>query len=160
MKRLLPLLVLLALPAAAATPTLTQAQQVGPIRLGLAESKLGPLLGKWTSETKPHMEMATGMTVKVRSYNKQGLKMTLAQDGPKSPWLVARFTALAPCNWKTPQGIGIGTTAEQVRTAYQPLLDKEMTSAEQIVVGTVYDGVIFSIKQGKVSSIFVGAAAE
>jgi hypothetical protein len=159
-KSLCLLLVLLCLPARAASPTLSQAQQVGPIKLALAESKLAGLVGKPASESKPVLEAATGLTVKKRVYPKLGLTLTLAQEGPGQPWTLARFTADSPCPWKTPQGIGLGTAAETVRQVYQPLVDPEMTTSQQIVVGTVYDGVIFSVKQGKVSSIFVGAAAE
>lgn len=158
MKKLLTLLVL-ALPAAAAL-SIVQVQQVGPLKLNMAEPKMAQSLGKYSSEGKAVHEAATGLTVKERHYAKLGLKVTLAQEAAGARWTVARFRAEPPCPWKTPQGVGLGTPEAKVRKTYGALLDKEMTNAEQIVVGSVYDGVIFSLKDGKVSAIFVGAAAE
>ena len=160
MKRALFLLALISLPAAAAAPTLAQCQQIGPLKLGMPEKQLAALLGKPASESKPISEAATGMTVKERNYARLGLKVTLAQESAGKPWSVDRFRADPPCPWKMPQGIGLGTPSAQVRKTYAGLLDQEMTSSQQVVVGSVYGGVIFTLKNDKVQSIFVGAAAE
>jgi len=44
--------------------------------------------------------------------------------------------------------------------AYGAAVNQEESGAESIVVGSTYGGVIFTIADGKVSEIFVGAAAE
>lgn len=152
-------LICLALPALAAAPTLKQCQQVGPLRLGLPEKQFSSKLGKPASESKPRLEAASGLTIKERSYPKWGLKLVLSHEQAKDPWKVERFTVTAPCPWKTPQGLGIGSSDEEVRKTYAELLDSEQPSSD-LVVGSIYDGVIFSVEDHKVKSIFVGAAAE
>ena len=91
---------------------------------------------------------------------KRGLTVTISREGKATVWRVERFTVTAPCAWKTPQGIGVGSSEHEVRKAYSQLLDKEGQFPNQLVVGSIYDGVIFHMKNGKVESIFVGAAAE
>jgi hypothetical protein len=136
------------------------AQKVGNLKLGLDSSQLASLLGAPSKQSKQVEEAATGLTVRDQSYTKQGLVVTLSREAKATVWRVERFTVSAPCPWKTPQGIGIGSSDQDVRKAYSQLLDKEGQSPTQLVVGSIYDGVIFRLKNGKVESIFVGAAAE
>ncbi|MBN9414515.1 hypothetical protein ABS71_04770 [bacterium SCN 62-11] len=145
--------------ALAAPMKVTDAQKVGNLRLGLESSQVASLLGKPGKETRPLEEGATGLTVKDQTF-KQGLVVTLAREKTATVWRVERFLVTTPCTWKTPQGIGLGSTEQEVRKVYSQLLDAESQSPKQLVVGTIYDGVIFHMKNGKVESIFVGAAAE
>ncbi|MBX3166905.1 MAG: hypothetical protein KF760_05820 [Candidatus Eremiobacteraeota bacterium] len=154
------LLCLLTATALATPMKVTDAQKVGNLRLGLESSQLAPLLGKPSKEGKPVEEGATGLTVKDQTFKKQGVVVTLSREKKARVWRVERFVVTAPCAWKTPQGIGVGSTDQEVRKVYGQLLDAESQAAGQLVVGTIYDGVIFHIKKGKVESIFVGAAAE
>lgn len=161
MRKLTHALLCLLTATALATPLkVTDAQRVGNLRLGLEASQLAPLLGKPTKEGKSVEEGATGLTVKDQTFAKQGVVVTLSREKKATVWRVERFKVAAPCTWKTPQGIGVGSTDQAVRKAYSQLLDTESPSAGQLVVGSVYDGVIFHMKKGRVDSIFVGAAAE
>jgi hypothetical protein len=56
--------------------------------------------------------------------------------------------------------MGIGSSYAEVEQAYKKDIDAESTNKEQITVGSVYDGIIFKFKDGKVSKIFLGGAAE
>ena len=161
MRKLTHALLCLLTATALATPMkVTDAQKVGNLRLGLESSQLVPMLGKPSKEGKPIEEGATGLTVKDQTFGKQGVVVTLSREKKARVWRVERFVVSAPCAWKTPQGIGIGSTDQEVRKVYSQLLDGESQSPAQLVVGTIYDGVIFHMKNGKVESIFVGAAAE
>lgn len=159
MKRLL-FLCLLLLPAWAAAPSLADIQQLGPLHLKLPMNVAEKKLGKPSSATKPHVEEATGRTVQTRTYRKHGLEITYSRDTEYQSWVIERFQARTPCAWKNPQGIGIGTPEATVRSRYAGLEEKETSNAHQLVVGSVYDGVIFAFENGKVESIFIGAAAE
>ena len=67
----------------------------------------------------------------------------------------------APCTLATKAGIKIGSAAAAVAKAYAHHLDKENPpTAGHLVVGTIYGGIIFDFDKGKVTSIFIGAAAE
>lgn len=61
---------------------------------------------------------------------------------------------------KTSRGIGIGSTAEEVRRAYSGLVNAEESNDSTIIAGSVYGGLIFTLRNGKVIEIFMGAAAE
>ena len=75
--------------------------------------------------------------------------------------MTARPTVPAPSTLKTLRGIGIGSAEKDVTSAYGELRDDEMSVAgESFVAGSVYGGVIFDFRDGKVSRIFLGAAAE
>lgn len=157
--RLLFLLLLLGTMVVAEPLNLEQVQQLGRLRLGLTESELAEL-GPPRTIGKPVVEGATGLTVQRRSYPSKGLTITWSREKDADAWRVERFTAVPPNSWKTPQGIGLGSPAEKVRSTYASLLDPESSGSSQLVVGSIYGGIVFSIKKGKVSRIFVGAAAE
>jgi len=47
-----------------------------------------------------------------------------------------------------------------VAKAYGPFRNAEASTPERLMAGSDFGGVIFIFKQGKVDSIFIGAAAE
>jgi hypothetical protein len=61
---------------------------------------------------------------------------------------------------KTMRRIGIGSSAEEVRLAYKQYLNPEESNDSTLVAGTVYGGMIFTLRNGKVAQLFMGAAAE
>lgn len=78
--------------------------------------------------------------------------------GPVSQ--VASFTLLPPFDTKNHRDVGIGSTEQEVLRAYAHVMDPLSQQGDQIIVGSVYGGIFFSIQRGKVTSIFVGAGAE
>lgn len=135
-------------------------QQLGGLRLGLSLAEVKRSLGPPAREGKEVLEAATGLTVKNLLYPTQGLTITVSRENEQAPWQVERFKAQSPCQLRTPQGIGIGTSALEARKVYGPLIDKESSSPDQWVVGSPYGGLILGLEKGKVRSLFVGAAAE
>jgi len=158
--KILITLILLSLTCWADKLQITDVQALGALKLQMPESALEAILGKPGREGKEVLEAATGMTVKNRLYPQHGLTVTLGRAEANQGWVVERFKATAPCQLKTPQGVGIATPVARLKTLYGSLLEKETSTPSQLVVGSVYGGVIFNIQGGKVSSIFVGAAAE
>jgi hypothetical protein len=67
---------------------------------------------------------------------------------------------LSPFDYKTSKGISIGSNYQEVEKAYKDYVNAEFSNKESIVAGSIYGGVIFSFKNGKVTSIFIGASAE
>jgi len=65
------------------------------------------------------------------------------------------------CKLATRRGIKIGDTVAAVRKAYGDVEDKSRgQSRDSFVAGSLYGGVIFDLKDGKVTQIFIGASAE
>ena len=96
--------------------------------------------------------------------------------GPKT---VLIATAGKGCKLATARGIKIGSTRAEVGKAYRDVEEKapgdgpakpgdpepepvplEEGEEKNFVAGTIYGGMIFSFKKGKVVEIFLGAGAE
>jgi hypothetical protein len=62
---------------------------------------------------------------------------------------------------QTEKGIRIGSTEQEVNEAYGRFRNaEESKQGEVFVAGSVFGGLIFTFQQGRVSKIFIGAAAE
>jgi hypothetical protein len=73
---------------------------------------------------------------------------------------VFSVTCEGSCALKTKAGIGIGSTVDEVKTAYGKQINKRESSATDLVIGDAYGGTFFAIDGGKVVRIFIGTAAE
>ena len=141
-------------------PASAQTRPRLPIKLDQRASEVLKILGKPTSQNKAVFEQATALTVQDWRYPSLGIQVKMASDEPKGKQKVVAITISGPCKFTTDKGIGLGDRADQVKSAYSGKIDKETSNAETIVVGSVYDGIIFQIEKGKVTRIFWGAAAE
>lgn len=94
-------------------------------------------------------------------FKKLGLQLSLASEKKGGAKSVLSITTEAPCSLATERGIRIGSTSTEVTRAYGDVRDKEQSEpGKTFVAGSIYGGVIFSFTGGKVSQIFIGAAAE
>lgn len=140
---------------------LLEGESLGNITLGQKADQLASLIGKPDSKGKDTMWEAVGEWVQEWRFDAQGLKLNMASENKGGVKTVSSIAATAPCKLATARGIKIGSTESEVRKAYQNVEDKEQSIAgETFVAGSIYGGVIFTIKQGKVVQIFIGAAAE
>jgi mannose/fructose-specific phosphotransferase system component IIA len=73
---------------------------------------------------------------------------------------VLSIIVVQPCKLTTSQNVGIGSSVKTVREKYNKLIDVSNSSTDFIVVGSIYGGTVFTLKNGVVSKIFIGAAAE
>ena len=90
-----------------------------------------------------------------------GLTLDLSATEPDGPQTVRAITLTAPSAWTTARGIGIGRTEAEVMTAYGRDRNAEESHAGQLfVAGSVYGGLLFSFEGGRVTQLFLGAAAE
>lgn len=136
-------------------------EKIGSIKLDLPESKIIELLGKPGKQSKVVLEGATGLYVCGWEYKDKGIVLQMASEEEKGKMKVNSISITAPCNLKTARGIGIGSKKEDVMKAYKDCpVDKDFTTEDQLVIGSVYGGVFFSFKDGKVKGIFIGAGAE
>jgi hypothetical protein len=133
----------------------------GPLRLGLAAEEAVAALGAPARRSEPVFEGATGNHVSRWSWPGAGVTLTLASAEEDGPWTVERMELTAPAAFRTPDGIGIGSTRAEVLEAYGASTDPENPPTEDtIVLGSLYGGVILTLEAGKVAKVFVGAAAE
>jgi hypothetical protein len=141
---------------------LMKSEQLGTLKLDtlLSKLKLPSSCGSPQKDTETFWG-ADGALHQSWTYKACGLELGLVREKNTDPHRVFSLTLVAPSRLKTLRGIGIGSTAQAVLKAYASEYNPgESQKGLTIVAGTVYGGLIFTLKQGKVSEIFWGAAAE
>lgn len=134
---------------------------LGTLALGQKQAAVIKALGQPKSKGKDIEWEAIGEHVQEWNYPAQGISLNMASIKEGGSKKVLSISAEAGCNLATARGIKIGSTEAEVRKAYGKLEDKESGEAGKIfVAGSMYGGVIFHFTKGKVSEIFIGAAAE
>lgn len=136
-------------------------EQVGKLRHGLSAQEVKQIIpGKpacgpeelWGADGEYHQEWQypdVGVTLGMVSKKK---------GGSKSIWSI---TITSPSPLQTQRGIRIGSTELEVKDAYRRFrnaFDSEHFNC--FIAGSIFGGVMFDLKQGKVSQIFIGAGAE
>ncbi len=138
-----------------------ESERLGPIRIGDPERDILTELSLPASKGDDIQWGATGTYVQEWSYPDKGLTLQMESPDQDSSKTVLTAMIEAPSAYKTARGIGIGATEAEVRSAYGSVEEAESsTPGETFVAGSIYGGVIFDFKGGKVSQIFLGAGAE
>lgn len=133
----------------------------GKLALGQKADEVVALLGKPESKGKDIMWEAIGEWVQEWRYPKQGLRLNMASEKKGGAKTVLMISASRGCEFATKRGVRIGSSEAEVRKAYGAVEDKEASvRGESFVAGSVYGGVIFHFEKGRVTEIFIGAAAE
>jgi hypothetical protein len=144
-----------------ATEAMLSAERLGGLRLGLPEKDVLKLLGSPATRGELVFQEADGNYVQDWHYPDKGIELLMSAGEKKSGGkTIANFTASAPCTFATRKGIKIGDAESAARKAYTEHVDRESSDPGTLVVGSIYGGIIFNFTEGKVSSIFFGAAAE
>lgn len=139
----------------------TKEERIGSLHLEMAAKDLSRAISCKPQKGKEILEGATGEYVQDWKYPKCGITLKMSSASKAGPKTVADITIEAPSDLKTSKGIHIGSTESEVIKAYGSYRDPEGSVAgEKFVAGSVYDGLIFTFKNGKVAAIFLGAAAE
>lgn len=132
-------------------------ESLGGLELGQRSDVVTKVLGKPESRGKEVLWEAIGEW----RFPKQGLVLNMSSDKKGGEKTILSITAEAPCRLATSRGIKIGSTEAELAKAYRDMRNKEESSpGERFVAGSIYGGVIFDLKNGKVVQIFIGAAAE
>ena len=162
---LFALLVLTCINPVAAAPkdpaAALESDGLGQMKLGQPAAAVLKLLGEPEKKGKDVEWAATGEWVQEWDFPKQGLTLNMASGKKGGAKTVGTITAIGACKLATKRGIAIGSPLADVRKAYGNVESKEDgQTKDTFIAGSVYGGIIFSLKGGKVSKIFVGAAAE
>jgi len=140
---------------------LLKAERIGPLRIGLPEGEVargiackprrGPVT-RWEADGDSHQEWA---------YPDCGITLDMIATTPKEAWAIGAITLTRPSPWKTRRGIGIGDTERAVMAAYgRDRSAEDSAPGKNFVAGSVYGGLMLTFEGGRVTRIFLGAAAE
>jgi hypothetical protein len=149
------------LPGFSQAEDLSGRESLGTLRLGLTGAEVMKALGKPSGKGKDVLWEAIGEWVQEWNYPAKGLALNMASGKKGGAKSLFSISASAGCTLATARGIRIGSTEAEVRKAYGAVEDRESSvRGESFVAGSLYGGVIFRFEKGRVSDIFIGAAAE
>jgi hypothetical protein len=136
-------------------------ESFGDIKLGQPVIALLKVLGEPDNKTKAIEWEADGLMHEDWAWKSKGLIINLSSEiSDASTLQVFSIRAKAPCTFKTKANIGIGSSYAEVQEAYKKDINAEESNNEQLTVGSIYGGIIFTFRNDKVESVFLGAAAE
>jgi len=136
-------------------------ESFGDIKLGQPATSLIKVLGEPDNKTKAIEWEADGLMHEDWTWKSKGLIINLSSEINNTATIqVFSIRAKAPCTFKTKANIGIGSSYAEVQEAYKKDINAEESNKEQVTVGSIYGGIIFTFRNDKVESVFLGAAAE
>lgn len=135
-------------------------ESFGNIKIGTLIKDIIQLLGKPEKVEAPFLSDATGEYMGAINYPSKGIK--LGTNGKnESDQTVNMIFISSPCTLKTSKNIGIGSTKEALVSAYQPHLKPEQYQDKaEMILGSLYGGMIVNFKNEKVSEMSLGVFAE
>jgi hypothetical protein len=170
MTRLFPMALLTAwslcsMSAQAAEPEedfhLMNSESIGALKISMPATQVRKLIADQPSLGKTQEWAADGLFHQTWTYGALGLEIGMESDSRKSAQVIDRISVKAPSPLQTKRGIHVGSTEADVLKAYKADLSKDDSKpGEQVVAGSIYGGLIFGIKNGVVTDVFLGAAAE
>lgn len=140
------------------TEHLLDTETIGPLRLGLDDRAVVKILGDTKKKTFPQEEGATGELVSDWTWP-SGVTLGMASDKRSGPFHVRSIALSAPSTYKTSRGIGIASTLAELSAQYPRNTEEGSEDDNQFLVGSVYGGELFTLVDGKVATIFLGAMA-
>lgn len=141
--------------------TLMERESLGPIRLGLSEAQVKVKLPVEPVISPEVLEEATGSYIQTWDFAGMGIELSMGTYEAGGAKEVYSIDLTSPSTFKTARSIGIDSTEAEVEKAYAD--EKNVAGSrpgELFVAGSIYGGLLFNFTDGKVSSIFIGAAAE
>jgi hypothetical protein len=136
-------------------------ESMGKLRPDLSEKDVKQIIPGKPSRGPEQLWGADGEYHQEWKYPDGGITLGMVskkKGGPKSIWSI---TIISPSTLQTSKGIHIGSTEPEVEEAYGRFRNAEDSKkGEVLVAGSIFGGLIFNFQQGKVSRIFIGAAAE
>ena len=140
---------------------ITRWEGFGILKIGLTAAQVVKVLGSPESKSKNILWGADGLYHQYWYYPKQGITLDMVSVTGEEKQKVASIKLTSNSTLKTRRGIKIGDSYAKVTQAYYKERDRETSTSSKIfVAGSIYGGLIFSFKNGRVNEIFLGAAAE
>ena len=140
---------------------LMREESLGELKLDLSAQQVIQLLGNPTQKGQVEFWAGDALYHQYWYYPNQGITLSMASKTEKESQNIAFIKLVYPSTLPTKRGIKIGSSIEEVSLAYAKEKDQEMSIPDQtFIAGSIYGGLIFTFDQGRVSEIFLGAAAE
>jgi hypothetical protein len=135
-------------------------ETIGPLKLGMDEAKVVKLLGKPAKNSFPEEEGATGQFVANWEWPSKGVVLGMASDKRTGPFVLRSVDIIAPSTYATSRGVTIGMAAADLPARYLRNIDEGRDDPNEYLVGSMYGGMLITLKDDKVAELFLGAMAE
>lgn len=138
---------------------LMESETIKDLKLDLDIKQVEESIGVASELSKNEVWSADAEYHQTYFYENLGIELNMVGDKMESK-KVNMISIHAPCKFKTSKGIAIGSTLTDLEREYGKYYNKDFSSDETFVAGSIYGGVIFTLKNNLVESIFIGAKAE
>ncbi len=136
-------------------------ESVGKLRPDLSEKEVKQIIPGQPSRGPEELWGADGAYHQEWKYPAAGITLGMVAEKKGGPKSIERITLTSPSTLATSKGIRIGSTEAEVNEAYGRFRNAEDSEHFNcFIAGSIFGGVMFNFTQGKVSRIFIGAAAE
>jgi hypothetical protein len=136
-------------------------ERLGALRHGMSAAELIKAVGDPAKKGRVEPWEADAAYHQTWEYPAAGLVIDMVADARKGPQTLGSLTVTAPSMLASLRGIRIGSPRADVEQQYDAVRDREMEEpGGDIIAGSIYGGLIFAFKDGKVAQMFLGAAAE
>lgn len=137
-------------------------ERIGSLRLGMPEQAVAAAVTCAGRKSAVEAEAATGWFVWSWKMPECGLDIGMYAESRTGPWAVNSIMVTAPSKAATSRGIHIGSSEAEVEAAYGDVQDMEGTSesGQSFIAGSIYGGLMLRFEEGRVTGMFLGAAAE
>ncbi|CAA6825529.1 MAG: Unknown protein [uncultured Sulfurovum sp.] len=140
--------------------TLPKGDRVGKFYLGLSELEVKKNMNCTVKYGEDVMWGADGLYHQNWEYPDCGIIFDMTSTEKNATKEIESITLVSPSTLKTDKGIGIGSTEKEVMNAYKERWSKGESREDLFVVDSIFGGILFRLKDGKVENVFVGAGAE
>jgi len=144
--------------------TLMREERIGGLSIGMPEQELKQKLKKEINcvlkRGPERLWGADGLYHQKWEYAGCGLVIGMVSEKRGAPKSIDSIAVVGPGGYATKRGIRIGSTKQEVMKAYKENWNKEESGEGGFTAGSIYGGLIFDFKKGRVSRIFLGAGAE
>jgi hypothetical protein len=135
-------------------------ERIGSLRIGLPEGNLKQAINCKVTREPEQFWGADAAYHQTWKYADCGITLDMISEKTGAPKFISSIALTKPSRLRTMRGIRIGSSAKAVMKAYRSDWNIENSTSDVFVAGSIYGGLIFNFQNGKVSKIFLGAAAE
>jgi len=133
-------------------------EKIGELSLGQPVALIKKIIGNPDEVTKVEIWGSDGDYHQTWRYKRKGIEIDLVGDNESKK--ICSIIIVAPCKLKTKEKIGVGSSLDDVQRAYKTQINSTFSNSETIVIGSIYDGLVFFMDLGKVNKIILGSMAE
>lgn len=136
-------------------------ERIGTLRIDQPEAEVKKAVTCALKRGRDTKQAADGAYHQEWTYADCGLTLDMVSAKKGGTKAVASIAVTAPSALASKRGIRIGSSQQEASKAYKAFWNKEESqSYDGFVAGSIFGGLMFRFENGKVSQMFLGAAAE